>query len=264
MQHGGILQRLGALRRMLHRHMQGQRIRKRPAGRLFEEDGPRFLLRGHGANVQRIPHHVRLLGVQPDLGGRSVIPSDGFSPAALQTPGQTAAWIPQHSLLPARQLKDASIASRRFGTASFAGVRAAGGRRVGNRAARRRAGTWARGRRAWRGAGTWAGGRGARRRRAKLQHPVQLIFQQHLVLGHRFNQGGDALVHRQHVPRPGARLRPRQRPQNILQFLTLGIEDMAQSRLLHGDGGDDHGQGLFTGHVRSVGGEGRHRHMKTP
>ena len=77
-------------------------------------------------------------------------------------------------------------------------------------------------------------------RRADLQHPFQLILQQHLVLCHRFHQRSNTFVNRQHLIRAGTGLRPRQGTKNILQLLALGIEDMAQGKLFHSDGGNDH------------------------
>ena len=42
-----------------------------------------------------------------------------------------------------------------------------------------------------------------------------------------------------------ARLCPRQDTQNILQLFALGINNMAQGKLFHSDGSDDHCQGFF-------------------
>ena len=50
--------------------------------------------------------------------------------------------------------------------------------------------------------------------------------------------------------------------QDILQLLTLSVEDMTQRKLFHRNGRDDHGQSFFPGHVCPVGGKGRHRHIQ--
>ena len=81
---------------------------------------------------------------------------------------------------------------------------------------------------------------------AELQDLIQLIFQQHLILRHRFHKGGDAFVDRQHVLGAGTGIGTRQCAQDILQLLTLGVEDMAQSELLHGDGGENLIDRVFT------------------
>ena len=72
--------------------------------------------------------------------------------------------------------------------------------------------------------------------RDKLQHMVQLVLQQHLVVCHGLYQGRDAFVGGQHILGACSR----QRSQDELQMFTPGVENMAQGKLLHGNAGDNH------------------------
>ena len=91
---------------------------------------------------------------------------------------------------------------------------------------------------------------------------VQLVFQQHLVLGYHLHKGGDAFVNRQYVLRLRGGTCAWQCSQDVLQFFTLGVEDMTQGKLFHSDGCDNHVQSFIPCHVRPASGKGRHRHIQ--
>ena len=186
------------------------------------------------------------------------VPADVLPRAAPLSPGQAAVGTPHLSVPLPCQLKGAFFAGRRLawdrtwqrtGTWMLGRARRIPGICWTRR--RARAGLRPTGRRRWR----W-------RKRAGLQHLLQLAFQQHLVLRHHIQQGSHTLVHRQHILRGGARLCPRQDTQNILQLFALGINNMAQGKLFHSDGSDDHCQGFFPRQVCPVWWKRRHRHMK--
>ena len=191
--------------------------------------------------------------MQLDLRGSASVPADAFSRAAPLPPGQAAVRMPQLSVSLVCQLEGAFFTGR-------LPARTWMRQRNGNRTLGR-AGRWIR-----RGIGAGLRFTGRRRRwrrkRVNLQHLLQLAFQQHLILRHHIQQGRYAFVHRQHILGAGAGLRPRQGAQNVLQLLTFGVNNMAQSKLFHGDGSDDHRQGFFLRQVRPVWGKRRHRHMR--
>ena len=90
-----------------------------------------------------------------------------------------------------------------------------------------------------RGAGRAGGPSGPLHGRGR-QRTLHLRFEEELVLSGSLQHAADALVGRQHVADRGGRTaEARNGTQNILQFLALGVEDMAQSEFLHGDGRED-------------------------
>ena len=108
---------------------------------------------------------------------------------------------------------------------------------------------------AWACGGGWG-------KRAECQYMIQLVFQQHLILRHCLHKSCDAFVDRQYVLGTGTGAGARQCSQDILQFLTLSVEDMAQGKLFHRDGCDNHGQSFLPGHIRPAVGKRRHRHIQ--
>jgi len=83
-----------------------------------------------------------------------------------------------------------------------------------------------------------AGGAGGPLHGRGVQRTLHLPFQEDLVLHGGLQQAADALIGVQHVLHCGGRTAEAgQGSEDILHLLALGVEDMAQTELLHGDGG---------------------------
>lgn len=96
---------------------------------------------------------------------------------------------------------------------------------------------------------------------AGLQRLFQLPLKQHLTLHHGVQQSRGALIDRQNLLGAGTGLSaPRERAQNILQLFTLGVDDVAERQLLHGNGSNDHRERLVFCHIGPAGRKRRHRH----
>lgn len=73
-----------------------------------------------------------------------------------------------------------------------------------------------------------------------LQRPLHFGLQEELVLHSGLQQVPDALVSGQHVFHGSGRAAEAgQGAEDILQLLTLGVEDVTQAEFLHGDGGEN-------------------------
>lgn len=89
----------------------------------------------------------------------------------------------------------------------------------------------------WPGGSSRTGGAGGPLHGRGRQSPLYLRFQGELILHGGFQHAADALRSGQHIA--DRAFDSGQSPQNILQFLSLCIEDTAPSELLHGNRGEN-------------------------
>ena len=164
---------------MLHGEMQGRRVCKHAAGGLPDANRSRPLCRTHSTDIQCVLDHIRLPWIQLNPSGNASVPTDVFSGAATQSPGQAAVPLPYHLFSLTHQTEGAFFTGQHL-------VWGWTGRRTRSWGLRR-TGTRRRTRNRLRFAG-W-GKRRRRGKRAELQHLFQLAFQQHLILCYRLHQG---------------------------------------------------------------------------
>ena len=111
-----------------------------------------------------------------------------------------------------------------------------------------------------RGAGR-TGGPGGTLHGRDRQRALHLRLEEELLLNGGLQHTADTLVGGQHIAdRSGRTAEAGQAIQDILQFLTLGVEDMAQPKLLHGNGGKELIDRVFTADRRIGCGKGWQRH----